>query len=208
MEAESYNQTCMASKSARKRSKKISDTDSDDAYSTSQTSHSTSMSSKQPYVPRFLIIHSEEERKDISSLSPFLIHKTIMSVAGEPKSIKNLRSGDILIQCAKEQHEKNLLKMKKFCDVKCTVTPHSSLNVSRGIVRCPALNKQTDEHILEFMKEQGVTAVRRINVFRDNARKPTNTFVFTFNTPVLPSTVKIGFIQAKVDVYIPNPLRC
>ena len=54
--------------------------------------------------------------------------------------------------------------MKKFCDVKCTVTPHSSLNVSKGIVRCPALNKQTDEHILEFMKEQGVTAVRRINV--------------------------------------------
>ena len=61
--------------------------------------------------------------------------------------------------------------MKKFCDVKCTVTPHSSLNVSKGIVRCPALNKQTDEHILEFMKEQGVTAVRRINVFRDNVLK-------------------------------------
>ena len=146
MEAESYNQTRMASKSARKRSKKISDTDSDDAYSASQTSQSTPLSSKQPYVPRFLVIHSEEEGKDISSLSPFLIHKTIMSVAGEPKSIKNLRSGDLLIQCAKEPHEKNLLKMKKFCDVKCTVTPHSSLNVSKGIVRCPALNKQTDEH--------------------------------------------------------------
>ena len=208
MEAESYNQTRMASKSARKRSKKISDTDSDDAYSASQTSQSTSLSSKQHYVPRFLVIHSEEEGKDISSLSPFLIHKTIMSVAGEPKSIKNLRSGDLLIQCAKEPHEKNLLKMKKFCDVKCTVTPYSSLNVSKGIVRCPALNKQTDEHILEFMKEQGVTAVRRINVFRDNVLKPSNTFVFTFSTPVLPSTVKIGFIQAKVDVYIPNPLRC
>ena len=98
--------------------------------------------------------------------------------------------------------------MKKISDVKCTVTPHSSLNVSKGIVRCPALKKQTDDHNLEFMKEQGVTAVRRINVFRDNVLKPSNTFVFTFSTPVLPSTVKIGFIQAKVDVYIPNPLRC
>ena len=87
MEAESYNQTLMASKSARKCSKKISDTDSDDSYSTSQTSQSLSMSSKQPYVPRFLIIHSEEEEKDIS---PLLIHKTIMSVAGEPKSIKKI----------------------------------------------------------------------------------------------------------------------
>ena len=70
MEAESYNQTRMASKLARKRSIKISDTDSDDAYSTSQTSQSTSMSAKQPNVPRFLI-HSEEEGKDISSLSTF-----------------------------------------------------------------------------------------------------------------------------------------
>ena len=46
------------------------------------------------------------------------------------------------------------------------------------------------------------------SVFRDGAKKPTNTFVFTFNSPVLPSVVKIGFMQVKVDVYIPNPLRC
>ena len=77
MEAESYNQTLMVSKSARKRSIKIFDDDSDDSCLASQTSQSSSMSSK-----------------------------TIMSVAGEPKSIKTLRSGDLLIQCAKESHEK------------------------------------------------------------------------------------------------------
>ena len=98
--------------------------------------------------------------------------------------------------------------MKTFCGLKCTVTPHKSLNTSKGIVRCPALSKQSCEHILEFMGEQGVTDVRRINVHRDGALKPTNTFVFTFDSPVLPANVKIGFIQAKVDVYIPNPLRC
>ena len=38
-----------------------------------------------------------------------------MSIAGEPKSIKNLRTGDLLIQCAKESHEKSLLQMKTFC---------------------------------------------------------------------------------------------
>ena len=63
-----------------------------------------------------------------------------MSIAGEPKSIKNLRSGDLLIQCAKESHEKSLLQMKTFCGLKCSV--------------------------------------------------------------------KIGFMNVKVDVYIPNPLRC
>ena len=76
---------------------------------TKSSSSSSSTSTKKPYVPRFLIIHSEKEGETISSLSPFVVHKTIMSIAGEPKSIKNLRSGDLLIQCAKEAHENNLL---------------------------------------------------------------------------------------------------
>ena len=74
--------------------------------------------------------------------------------------IKNLRSGDLLIQCTKERHETNLLKMKTFCGLKCTITPHKSLNTSKGIVRCPALSKQSCEHIPEFMGEQGCTYVR------------------------------------------------
>ena len=194
----------MASKS-RKRHAPITDTDSDESLTASQSKSSVP---KKPYVPRFRIIHSEVEGKDISLLSPFLIEKAIMSIAGEPKSIKNLRSGDLLIQCTKQPHEANLLKMKTFCGLKCTVIPHKSLNTSKGIVRCPALSKQSCEHILEFMGEQGVTDVRKINVHRDGALKPTNTFVFTFDSPVLPAIVRIGFIQAKVDVYIPNPLRC
>ena len=37
-----------------------------------------------------------------------------MSIAGEPKSIKNLRSGDLLIQCSKESHETSLLKNEEI----------------------------------------------------------------------------------------------
>ena len=131
-----------------------------------------------------------------------------MSLTGEPKSIKTLRSGDLLIQCAKESHEKTLLQMKTFCNLKCFVTLHSSLNTSKGIVRCPALSKVTPKHINEFMGDHGVTDVRRITVRRVGISKPTNTFVLTFNTPILPTIVKIGFIHVKVDVYIPNQLRC
>ena len=131
-----------------------------------------------------------------------------MSIAGEPKSIKNLRSGDLLIQCAKESHGKSLLQMKTFCGLKCSVTPHSSLNTSKGIIRCPALSRVTSDDIKEGMVEQGVTDVRRITVRRDGETKLTNTYVLTFNSPNLPTVVKIGIMQVKVDVYIPNPLRC
>ena len=202
----------MAKQKAKKRHIANSDTDSENSYPVSQPTNSSSSSSstsiKKPYVPRFLIIHSEKEGETISSLSPFVVHKTIMSIAGEPKSIKNLRSGDLLIQCAKESHEKSLLQMKTFCGLKCSVTPHSSLNTSKGIIRCPALNRVTSDDIKEGMVEQGVTDVRRITVRRDGVTKLTNTYVLTFNSPNLPTVVKIGFIQVKVDVYIPNPLRC
>ena len=109
----------MAKQKAKKRHIANLDTDSENSYPASQpiksSSSSSSTSTKKPYVPRFLIIHSEKEGETISSLSPFVVHETIMSIAGEPKSIKNLRSGDLLIQCAKEAHEKNLLQMKTFC---------------------------------------------------------------------------------------------
>ena len=48
------------------------------------------------------------------------------------------------------------------------------------------------------MGEQGVTGERRINFHRDGVIKPTNTFVFTFDSPVLPAIVRIGFILAKL----------
>ena len=201
----------MAKQNAKKRHIANSDTDSENSHPASQSSKSSSSSSststKKPYVPRFLIIHSEKG-EIISSLSPFVVHKTIMSIAGEPKSIKNLRSGDLLIQCGKESHEKNLLQMKKFCGLKCSVTLHPSLNTSKGIICCPALNRVASDDIKEGMVEQGVTDVRRITVRHDGVIKLTNTYVLTFNSTNIPTVVKIGLMQVKVDVYIPNPLRC
>ena len=59
-----------------------SDTES---YSASQpTKSSSSTSTKRPYVPRFLLILSDQE-ETILSLSAFFVHKTIMSLTGEPK---------------------------------------------------------------------------------------------------------------------------
>ena len=52
---------------------------------TSENEHSQPTSSASP---RFLVIHSQEERS-VSSLSPFVIEKVLNGMAGEPRSIKN-----------------------------------------------------------------------------------------------------------------------
>ena len=72
----------MAKQKAKKRHIANSDTDSENSYPVSQPTNSSSSSSststKKPYVPKFLIIHSEKEGETISSLSPFVVHKTIL----------------------------------------------------------------------------------------------------------------------------------
>ena len=34
------------------------------------------------------------------------------------------------------------------------------------------------------------------------------TYILTFNKPTTPTSIKIGNINAKIEIYIPNPLRC
>ena len=88
------------------------------------------------------------------------------------------------------------------------VFPHTSLNSSKGVIRCPDLRNSSEEEILEGTRSQGVTAVKRFKIKRNGQLKDTNTFVITFNTPTLPKTVKVAYFRVNVEIYIPNPLRC
>ena len=45
-----------------------------------------------------------------------------------------------------------------------TVSEHSTLNSSKGIIRDRSLKGETEENILEYLKPQGVTAVKRFKI--------------------------------------------
>ena len=141
--------------------------------------------------PRFIIIETVEENTSITSLSPFVIQKVIQSIAGEPKSIKKLtRSNQLLVEVTRKAHAENLLRTQTFHNLKVRVHPHSSLNSSRGVIRCPDLRGCSEQEILDEMKSQGGTAVKRFRIKKDGQLKDTNTFVFTISTPVLPPMIK------------------
>ncbi|GFW04712.1 hypothetical protein TNCV_3897641 [Trichonephila clavipes] len=57
---------------------------------------------------RFLLISLPNN--DMSKISPFAIHKILIEIGGEPKSVKRLRSGDLLI----ETTQKHLLLFFSF----------------------------------------------------------------------------------------------
>ncbi|XP_033756114.1 uncharacterized protein LOC117338859 [Pecten maximus] len=150
----------------------------------------------------------KEIGKKISSLSPIIIQKTIKGCLGTAKSVKPLRLGDLLVEVFRKQQADNLLKLSEFSGIGVHVRAHQSLNFSKGVIRCTALQNDTDAEILQYFKSENIpiSEVRRIKIKRQTVK--TNTFVHTFAVPNLPSSVMVGYMRCNVLPYIPNPLRC
>ena len=114
----------------------------------------------------------------------------------------------MLVEVEKPQHAKNLLKLKTFFNIKSICFPHGSLNISKGVIRCPDLAGVSDQEIAQELKPQLVTDARRIKIKRDQKLLETNTIILTFGTAIMPRTIRVGYLVTKVDIYIPNPLQC
>ncbi|GBO20251.1 hypothetical protein AVEN_87401-1 [Araneus ventricosus] len=155
---------------------------------------------------RFLIISTPNN--ELSKISPFAIEKALKGIGGCPKTVKRLKSGDLLIETLSATQTKSFLLAEKFLDHPVSVTVHRGLNSSRGVVSENELVGSSDTEILEGLSSQGVIGVRRINIKRDGKLIPTKHVILTFNSTKLPATIKAGFLSCPVKPYIPNPIRC
>ncbi|GFU71550.1 putative RNA-directed DNA polymerase from transposon X-element [Trichonephila clavipes] len=70
---------------------------------------------------RFLIVSLPN---NLSIKSPFAIQKALIGIGGEPKSVKRLRSGDLLIETTSALQTKSFLLAKSFLNGPVTVFPH------------------------------------------------------------------------------------
>ncbi|GBN76898.1 hypothetical protein AVEN_11237-1 [Araneus ventricosus] len=87
--------------------------------------------------PTFFIIHRESTDKDtFHGVSPFLVEKAISSALGEVKSTKKLRSGNLLVEVNSPTQAKKVLNIKTLSTIAVTVTPHATLNSSKGVISC------------------------------------------------------------------------
>ncbi|GFU72028.1 putative RNA-directed DNA polymerase from transposon BS [Trichonephila clavipes] len=144
----------------------------------------------------------------MSQKSPFAIQKAIQGISVEPKSVKKLRSGDLLIETSSALQTKSLLLTKTFLDCPLTVNLHRSFNSCHGVISETDLLCASEAEILEGLSDQGVTQVRRIKIKKETSLFPTKHLILTFNSPKLPSNIKAGYLNCKLRPYIPNPLRC
>jgi hypothetical protein len=157
--------------------------------------------------PRFLLIQAADLNKPLK-LSPFAIQKGIQGLAGTPKNVSKLRSGDLLVEVSSKNHSDALLRSKIFVNIPINVSAHKTLNTKKGVVRSRDLLDCDEAEIVENLRHQGVTEAKRIIITRNGAKVRTGTLILTFALPSLPSHIKCGYLNIPVDLYIPNPLRC
>ncbi|GFX46135.1 uncharacterized protein TNCV_2094511 [Trichonephila clavipes] len=100
---------------------------------------------------RFLLLSLSNNT--ISHKSPFVIQKALIAIGGEPKSVKRLRSGDLLIETISALQTKSFLLAKTFLDSPVSISPHKSLNTFGGIISEPDLLTIPDAKIFEGIFE-------------------------------------------------------
>ena len=166
------------------------------------------ISSRSGNWPRFILIKSKEPGRSICRLSPFIISKALQGIIGEPKSVKKLRSGDLLVECSRKGQADSLLRSTTLHDLSIEVVPHRTLNSSKGVVRSPDLSGVSEQEMTDELGEQGVIHVKRISITKNGHTIQTNTYILTFDTPRPPKEIKAGYLNIPVTQYIANPLRC
>ena len=162
--------------------------------------------------PRFLVIEATDKDNSLSNINPFIRAKALKSILGvDPKDVIFYRnSGLLCVEIDTQSQCRSLLQAKMFHNTPIKVSPHRTKNYTKGVFSCRDLANMTEEEILHELKDshQPVVEIHRITSKRNGAVIPTDTFITTFNTTVLPKDIKIGSLNVKVRPYIPNPRRC
>lgn len=91
------------------------------------------------------------------------------------------------MKCCKKANAENLL----HAGVHIKTFPHPTLNYSKGVI----CTRELDDVAEEGIKTQG-----EMNVKTEEQIIKINTYIITFNKPILPESIRIGFLSVSVDL--------
>ena len=162
---------------------------------------------------RFLLVEGTDESKPLSKVSPFAINKWFSGVSSSGfVSIKRLRSGTFLVDCANKEASERLKNINDphILHVPIKISNHPTLNSSKGVIKCPELKGFSENEIKQELVNMGlgVIDVHRVKITKDSDRIETNTLFLTFATPSPPKSIKVGYLRVPVTPFVPSPLRC
>ena len=157
--------------------------------------------------PRFILIRSKDKTRPASRLHPFLVGKVLQATVGNPEA-KRQRTGELLVEVTSRRHSEALLKVRHIGEAEVEVIPHPFMNSCRGVIRDETLSQLSESELIQYLKGQGVSHVKRFKANRDGQEIVLPTMVLTFDLPKPPTRIFAGYLYVPVKTYIPYPLRC
>ncbi|XP_053958956.1 uncharacterized protein LOC128863701 [Anastrepha ludens] len=159
--------------------------------------------------PVYLLMSRPNNSDNLKNVSPFLIQKAINSTCGEVEYCKKIISGQILIKTKNGSQANKLTTLTALSNtIIVEITPHKTLNYSKGVIYCNELRSIPESEILDELKPQNVCEVKKILKKVNNDLIETGLIILTFATTTLPTKIHIGYIKTTVRPYIPPPMRC
>jgi hypothetical protein len=158
--------------------------------------------------PRYFLIAAADANKPMTRISPTKGLYALKSLVGTVEKVIRQQNGNLIVGLQRPGQVRNLMDTKEINSIPCIVSSFQQMNSKKGVIRCSALRDIPEEEIVEDLSSEGVIAARKLYFTKDGRRLTSNTVILTFDGSVLPKVIKAGYLNLKVEPYIPNPLRC
>ena len=134
----------------------------------------------------------------------------IRQVLGQEKLEKAsiLRDGALLLKTKNKTQTEKFLKITAFLGEDCEVQSDDKLNVSRGTIHAYDLLELSEEEVVQWLSEYGVTNAKRFTRRVGGTVENTPTLLLTFDMPSCPTKIELDYMTYQVKRHIPNPLIC
>ena len=158
----------------------------------------------------FLMVHLKSGRELRKKGWPWL-QLCLRNVLGENNKVERvslMRDGGMLIKTATKKQTEKFLRAKYFDSEEADIVLHPTLNQSKGTIYSYDMLELEEREICEWLKEYGVTEVKRVTKKVDGQEKHTPLLILTFNSPKAPESIKLDYVKYNVRKYVPRPLMC
>jgi len=158
---------------------------------------------------RFFVMAPDGSDLSLQRISPFTIHNAIKKQIGNVIRAQRFGKTMILLEVANETQARKVMSLRQLTEsITVNVTPHKSLNFSKGIIVCPELNDVSATEITENLKNQKVVETKRMTKKIKGEQMNTHSYLLTFVSCELPKFINAGYLRIPVRPFAPLPFRC
>jgi hypothetical protein len=158
-------------------------------------------------------VQTDEESSKYLSTRLIETEKVLTEVAGgKPTSIRKVAENTFNITVNNLKAKEKLIKTNSITlnntEYALKSEDNTRLSQVRGTVRAKSLLLETDEELLEYLKEQKVIKIERMKKLEKGVLTETGTFILTFDKPILPAKVSIAWETLNVRQFYDRPMQC